>query len=794
MDLEEGARWVMDASRWARLKEVHSAALDVEVAKRFEYIDAVCGGDTDLRAEVAALLRVESDTALETPAWRVATVPEEGTEPALLTPGSVLGQYEIVRLIGRGGMGEVYEATQKSPSRRVAIKVVGSWSYSARAARRLENEAAMLARLDHPNIAGVIELAFAEIPGAGKRAYVVMEFVDGVPLTEAARGARVDAKLGLFQQVCDAVEHAHQRGVLHRDLKPTNILVDASSRVRVVDFGIAGEVLESGSGGVASLQTRITAPDAIVPGTLAYMSPEQASGHSKAVDTRSDVFALGVVLFELLAGELPRDPRAMSLVGLLRSITEDEPPRLSAREPSFRGDLDLIVRAAMAREPAFRYQSASALRTDIERFRTQQPLAIRPASLRYSLAKLIRRNRVTSAAIGLGVIALCAGVMVGAIQYRKAVRAEALARERLSDLRRSSTELITDLYDKLWDMDGVTTARKYLAGEALRRLEKLLAIDSDDPALLWDLSTACMKLAAPVGAFGSPNSGDTDGARRLCMRACELRERVLATAPRNREYRFGTAIALSNASAMCGDDESARLLARATQLLEALVEEDPSDEGATGLLSYVWIREGARRAQFGAQRGEDPAPAFERAEEIARGLAIKHPDSHRCVGSLGIAYSHHAQWLHDHDPDAAMRIFRRVQDVLRPEYVLHPEDYSMMRHLAFADGAEAEALLRSGMSDEAIALADRVVATLRDRLQKDPTDSMIRIDLAGALETSSRVRGRDGRAQAAEARALLLQDRTEESLSNGQRQLLTRLDKLLEATANPAPASSAEPN
>ncbi len=787
VDLAEGAggRWVMDASRWARLKEVYGAALDRAGAERLSYVDRECAGDEDLRVEVRALLQVEGDTALEAPAWKVIAGAEDEDEPALLAPGARLGRYEIVRLIGRGGMGEVYEARQESPRRRVAIKVVGSWGYSARAARRLENEAAMLARLDHPNIAGVIELAFAEIAGVGRRAYVVMEYVEGVALTEATRGKSAREKLRLFVQVCAAVEHAHQRGVLHRDLKPSNILVDATGRVRVVDFGIAREV-PGEDGGASAVRTLATAGGGIVPGTMAYMSPEQASGDSRRVDTRSDVFGLGVVLFEVLAGRLPRDARMMSMLELLRSIAEEEAPGLSRFEPGMRGDLELIVRTAMAREPGRRYQSVSMLREDVERFLEHKPLAIRAPGLVYTVGKMIRRHRVASGALGMGLGALVIGLVVGAVQYRKAHLAEALAKERLAETRKLATELVTDLYDKLEDFEGVTDVRVYLAREAASRLEKMLEIESDDPAVLWDLSTACLRLSQNTGHPGSANLGEVETARRLATRAYELRERVLATAPGDRDLRRGVAAAAVSAAMICGDPARRKaLMERALGLNAATLSANPGDEHVAADLSYGWLVEGERRGET----GEDAEEAFVRAEEFAAPMAAKYPEDHHWRGTWGITFSAHAQWLGLHDPDEAAQIFRKAREILAPQAAKHPEDYSMTRHMAKADSAEAEWLARHGRMEEAIALADRVVAGLRERWMKDRKNSFIRGDLAAALESAARVRQSgagegsprigDGREQAREAKELLLMDRPPGALSMDEQKRIGRIDRML---------------
>lgn len=380
---------------------------DLDAPSRQRYFEEHCRDEPELRAEVEALLQhavLAKSNFLEGG--------ERALSNWLLTEGSVFARYRIVRPLGRGGMGEVYEALQDQPQRRVALKLVRGDRAGEGALRRFRVECEILGQLNHPGIAQVLEAGSAPLP-AGPRdvsqPYLALELVRGSQLVDYAEEKKLSprSKLELLARICDAVAHAHEHGVIHRDLKPANVLVveerdeNGASRgqPKLVDFGVARV-----QGPLADGLSHETL-DGQVLGTLAYMSPEQMAGGSTAVDTRTDVFALGVMAYELLAGRGPHDIAGMGLSDAIVELRERTPPRLGERIPALRGDVETIVARAMERDRTRRYASADALGADIRRHLRGEPIEARSDSRAYVLRTLFRRHwrfgAAASTAVGL---------------------------------------------------------------------------------------------------------------------------------------------------------------------------------------------------------------------------------------------------------------------------------------------------------------------------------------------------------------------------------------------------------
>lgn len=386
-------------------------------------------GPTDSREAQTVVLREDSGGTVPLGA-RGSDGERSKADEAHGDPSDRVEGYRIVRAIASGGMGTVYEAEQLNPRRRVALKVVKRGAVTPRMVRRFEFEAQILARLDHPGIARVHEAGTFD-SGAGPQPYFAMEFVEGRPPTRWAeeRGLPIRDRLELMAKVCDAVEHAHRKGVIHRDLKPDNILVvddgTRSGQPKVLDFGLARDF-------DAQAATMGTQTGQIL-GTPLYMSPEQWSGRPDDLDTRSDVYSIGVVAWEVLAGRHPIDARGKSLFELLEAIRDSEPAPISTTNPAFRGDVETILAKALARERERRYASASELGADIRRYLNDEPVSARRSSAFYQMRKFARRNRALVASSVAGVLALAMGLGVALVQMRVAQRERGVAEAARAD-------------------------------------------------------------------------------------------------------------------------------------------------------------------------------------------------------------------------------------------------------------------------------------------------------------------------------------------------------------------------
>lgn len=432
----------MKTTRWQRIEELFQAALDVEESARPAFLDSACQDDDDLRDEIESLLNEHSDSEsfLETPVVVAGMSNLRQQQPRLESEfPDIIGSYRIIRLLGRGGMGVVYLAEQERPRRTVALKLIKSGMATPRVLRRFEQEAEVLARLQHPGIAGIYEAG--TLPGSDPPSpFLAMEYIEGRPLNEFAKDNRSDHRLLLrmLAGICDAVHHAHQKGVIHRDLKPGNILVaddrgshtDGTRTVspaKVLDFGVA-RLIEVHDGNL----TLATNADQLV-GTMPYMSPEQVSGNSVDLDTRSDVYALGVIGYEMLSGSLPYPVRGCSIPEAARLITECDPEPLGNLNNRFRGDIETIIAKALEKNRDRRYGSAAELAEDIRRFLEHEPIAARPQTTMYQLSKFARRNPPFAVSL-VGIFALLViGVLVTSLLLIKSQRAERLAKDRESE-------------------------------------------------------------------------------------------------------------------------------------------------------------------------------------------------------------------------------------------------------------------------------------------------------------------------------------------------------------------------
>ncbi len=420
----------MRGERLHEAEAVFHAVVDLAPGDRARELTQRCGDDEALRAFVEKLLASHDADAvplLRTPVYGRTNASSPAATADL--PARI-GAYSIVRVIGEGGMGVVYLAEQSEPlRRRVALKVLRHGMHHRQHVARFEAERQVLALMNHPHIAKILDAGVT----ADGSPYFAMEYVAGIPITDycEARRLGVRERLTLVQLLCDAIQHAHQKGVIHRDLKPGNILIDDSGMPKILDFGVA-RLTDADTQAV----TLRTAAGQLI-GTVPYMSPEQVAGVSANIDTRADVYALGVICFRLLTGFLPYDVEGRSIPEVVRIIAEQEPSRLGSVDTLYRGDLETIVSKALAKDKTQRYASASEFAADIRRYLEQRPISARPPTTLYQLRMFARRNKTLVGGVAATFLAMIVGISATSIQTVRmtrernvAQRAEQVAAQR----------------------------------------------------------------------------------------------------------------------------------------------------------------------------------------------------------------------------------------------------------------------------------------------------------------------------------------------------------------------------
>ena len=619
----------MTPARWQQVRETLASALEQKtVPERTLFLSQACANDTALRREVESLLdqspgafdaRADSGGFLQ---GRLAQANE----------GRRVGAYRLVRELGRGGMGSVWlgERADQRFEQEVAIKLLKRGTDTEEVLRRFRAERQILARrLDHPGIARLFDAGETDdgLP------FFVMEYVaGGVCLTTFARQQALsfNGRLELFQKVGAAIQFAHQHLVVHRDLKPGNILVTPEGEPKLLDFGIARLLAPGGDGTTTAAESRRLTP--------AYASPEQAQGGP--ITTASDIYSLGALLYELLTEQLPYkfSSDRPSPAELLRVVAEQDPrrPSLVAMNPDsrrrLRGDLDNIVLRALAREPARRYANASGLTDDLQRHLSGRPVRARPSIMSYRAGKFINRNRVAVAAGGLLAIALAGGVTATVWEARRATR-------RFGEVRRLTNSVLFEIHDAIRDLPGSTSARQLIVNRALEYLDRLARESrGEKSAPARELADAHLRVGDVQGKPYTANLGDSAGALRSYTKS----ENIAAPLAASERGTFSAARAvLSQAYESLGavqsrlhlSDDATRNHRRALALREELLRADPAhaEQWERGIIAnHMGLGDAvvsANRLQPAAGYQHAALESYRRALPLSEKLVAAHPSN-----------------------------------------------------------------------------------------------------------------------------------------------------------------------
>ena len=716
-----------DQDRWRRLESLFIAACDLPDAERAAFVDRETAGDDELRRDLTGMLTHASDGGVH-----IARAIDEiaGVLPERSSwVGRRLGAYRVIREIGRGGMGLVFEAVRDDDEYRktVAIKIAPPWTDAAAVRERFRLERQILAELEHPNIARFLDGGTEDgVP------YFVMEYVDGRPITDFCSEQPLDlrARLALFRQVCGAVHFAHESLVVHRDLKPSNILVAEGAVPKLLDFGIAKLLDPFADGGATATADMRWTPD--------YTSPEQLRG--RAITTRTDVYSLGLVLYEILTGARAQVADPSSPLTLERSICETEPalPSLRAVEHlgrgwanQLRGDLDTIVTTAISKEPERRYGTAAALNDDLERYLDGRPIQARPSTVTYRAGKFLQRHRVGVAAAVIVLASLVGGLSAAVYQARR-------ADHRYQQVRSLANTFVFDVYDRIEQLSGATEARKVVVQTALTYLESLRPDAAGDAGLARELAAAYVRVGDAQGSALMANLGDAAGALASYTRALELLTPLVERGDSQARRQFVRAkTGVADLQADSGErKEAVDGYARAEAVGDALVAEGPVDVELLTSLSWTYAsdaRLAVRMADF--PRAEK---ASRRTIELnSRALAID-PSNLAAREDLGGTYNTLGQTLHQTGRlREAADLFQKAVDIREEIAKTKPDDAVTRRNLIVSYGNLSDVLGAQMWTslqdiDGAIAAIEKATALAEAGRQKDPVDRRGWFDVVNA--------------------------------------------------------------
>jgi serine/threonine protein kinase len=720
-----------------KARDVFLAVIKLPAAEREARLREVCGDDQELYQRVSALLQAQAEIG------SFHEAPDHTVErPRTESPGTVIGSYKLLEPVGEGGMGTVWMAQQTEPVRRlVALKLIKAGMDSKPVLARFEAERQALALMDHPNIARVLDAGTTD---AG-RPYFVMDLVKGVPITRYCDEHHLTPRqrLELFLPVCQAIQHAHQKGIIHRDIKPSNVLValyDGKPVPKVIDFGVA-----KAAGHSLTDKTLVTGFGAIV-GTLEYMSPEQAEVNQIDIDTRSDIYALGVLLYELLAGSPPFTQKELEKAGMLemlRVIREQEPPvpstKLSSAEglPTLaanrgtepakltrlvRGELDWIVMKALEKDRNRRYQTANGFALDVQRYLADEPVLACPPSVLYRFGKFARRHKAalaTGAVVALAVLATVVGLAVSYVHIdREKTQKDAALAEAEANLllaRRAVDEMYTEVADQLDLVPYMHPFQRDVLQKALGFYQEFAQRKSGDPAIRLDVAHASCRVLRIKLMLGQRGLDYEQGLQEVIATLQQLAG-AIPSEPKRRLPLAAAHGLLGNALAFSGrDQEAEKHYRRALAVYGELAAQRPDVPEHRRRLA------GIQNTLGGALR-DRPAEAEARHREAIRlceALISEWPDQRLYQGELansyfmlGVLWAHGKRFAQAEGAlGQAISIFEKASLAQSPYRFLRPQT---QYHLARALKAQRRTEAAETAYRQAVAAAEQVVSQFPD--------------------------------------------------------------------------------
>jgi serine/threonine protein kinase len=741
----------MKTEKWNQLNEIFHKTLQLKENEREEFLKLNCDGDADLIAEIKELISSAESEENVLDNNSIGDVLNQIPIEVDLD-GQIIGHYKLIKEIGRGGMGAVFlaERADKEFDQKVALKIVHNQFANEALIERFRNERQILASLKHPNIAHLIDGGTTEngLP------YFVMEYVDGETLIDYCDKNKLttDERLKLFQKICSAVNHAHKNLIIHRDIKPTNILVTKDGIPKLLDFGIAkpfsiNETKES----VTLTQTggRMLTPD--------YASPEQVSG--EMVTTSTDIYSLGVVLYELLTGHRPYQLQTQNPIEAFKVICEQEPIRPSnmvgtTGEKTFdkletkkitpqtvgenrktqpeslskqlSGDIDNILLKSLRKEPERRYDSVNEFVEDINRYQNGLPVKATADSKMYRVRKFVKRHTAGTLMAAFVTLLLISATAITSWQYIKAQRSQIKAEQRFNDVRQLANSIVFELHDSIKDLPGSTPAREKLVTRALEYLDKLASEDSNDPTLLLELADAYEKIGDIQGGLFVSNLGEREKAFESYNKSLDIRDALVKKDTSNIEYKQKFADSNFKVATIRWTQgnlkESLILQNKALDIYQKLTAENPNNNEFKQKLVSNHARHGYVLAQSGEV--EKGLSSCLEGVEIAEELQKQNPDDEKTLDVLASVYINTGIIIYSikQDFQNALGLYQKSMEVGRKLYLKKPGDQLFKSGYTANLFNLSEVYEKLNKDDEALKNIDEALK-LMSELQKDDPEN-----------------------------------------------------------------------
>jgi len=758
---------------WLEISDVFHSIVELSKSERKAVLSSIT--DERKRNEIEKLLLANDAEQSFLESSPLKAIHGEEISPKI---PEQIGRYKILEQIGRGGMGTVYLAEREDLKKRVALKIIKRGMDTDEILRRFQTERQILANLEHANIARLLDGGVSEdgLP------FIVMEYVDGKDLLDfnAEKDLSLNAKLDLFRKICAAVSYAHQNLVVHRDLKPSNILVSKDGEPKLLDFGISklltDETDETGTATSLGMMT----PN--------YASPEQFRGET--VSTATDIYSLGVILFELLTGNLPYEIRSKRFEEAARIVAETEPRKPSSviqnsnsgngyrfqtedsdstddklktknqnqitnhkskiqNPKSLRGDLDNILLKALRKEPERRYSSVEQFSEDIRRHQIGLPVTARPDTFSYRASKFFQRNRIGVVSAGLIFLALIGGVIGTSWQAVRAERQRALAEKRFGDVRQLANNAVFKYYEQIKDLDGATEARETLVKDATEYLDKLAQDAKGDVSLQKDLVKAYFRLGDVLGApHANANTGDTAGALENYGKADKIINDMLAESPNEIEYlnlKRNLHTKIGEVRQREGNAEETRKnFLAAVEISEKIVEKEPNVPKNLSALGQSFVLYG-ETLPLGLGENESVAVASKGFPHLEKALQIDANDSpslqrlNMANIRIGLQVSTLAREAENRQDEAKTRelynraaeLFRKAEETAQKLVALDAKNAGFARRLFISRFNESMALSGLGKLDEALKTQQETLLQT-EKAANESANNEAKLDLAQA--------------------------------------------------------------